>query len=65
MSTSYPIGIAISSDGKTAYVVLNKNDTLTKIDLTATTPKSGRRGPRRQRPPQRRDLAGWQNRLCL
>jgi YVTN family beta-propeller protein len=40
-STSYPLGIAISSDGKTAYVVLDNNDTLTKIDLTAATPKEG------------------------
>ena len=40
-STSYPIGIAISPDGKTAYVVLDNNDTLTKIDLTAATPMRG------------------------
>jgi YVTN family beta-propeller protein len=39
--TSYPTGIAISKDGKTAYVVLDNNDTLTKIDLTATTPVEG------------------------
>jgi YVTN family beta-propeller protein len=39
--TSYPTGIAISSDGKTAYVVLDNNDTLTKIDLTKTTPVEG------------------------
>src|SRR5215475_3465826 len=39
--TSYPMGIAISPDGKTAYVVLDNNDTLTKIDLTAATPKQG------------------------
>jgi YVTN family beta-propeller protein len=39
--TSYPTGIAISSDGKTAYVVLDNNDTLTKIDLTAATPVEG------------------------
>jgi hypothetical protein len=32
--TAYPTGIAISADGKTAYVVLDNNDTLTKIDLT-------------------------------
>jgi YVTN family beta-propeller protein len=36
--TSYPLGIAISPDGKTAYVVLDVNDTLAKIDLTATPP---------------------------
>ena len=40
-STSYPLGIAISSDGKTAYVVLDNNDTLTKIDLTQATPVEG------------------------
>ena len=40
-STSYPIGIAISPDGKTAYVVLDNNDTLTKIDLTQPSPSEG------------------------
>ena len=40
-STSYPLGIAITSDGKTAYAVLDNNNTLTKIDLTQTTPKQG------------------------
>src|SRR5580658_2434865 len=39
--TSYPTGIAISSDAKTAYVVLDNNDTLTKIDLTQSTPAEG------------------------
>jgi YVTN family beta-propeller protein len=39
--TSYPLGIAISQDGKTAYAVLDNNDTLTKIDLTAATPTEG------------------------
>ncbi|MFZ1085912.1 MAG: bifunctional YncE family protein/alkaline phosphatase family protein [Terracidiphilus sp.] len=39
--TSYPMGIAISSDAKTAYVVLDNNNTLTKIDLTASTPVEG------------------------
>ena len=39
--TSYPTGIAISNDGKTAYVVLDNNDTLTKIDLTQATPVEG------------------------
>src|ERR1700736_3071963 len=39
--TSYPTGIAISSDAKTAYVVLDTNNTLTKIDLTKTTPVEG------------------------
>src|ERR1039457_5283713 len=38
-STSYPGGIALSKDGKSAYALLNQNDTLTKIDLTATPPK--------------------------
>lgn len=40
-STSYPLGIAISADGKTAYVVLDNNDTLTKIDLTQAKPVQG------------------------
>jgi YVTN family beta-propeller protein len=31
----------VSSDGKTAYAVLDNNNTLTKIDLTAATPKQG------------------------
>src|ERR1019366_6335365 len=34
-STSYPGGVALSRDGKSAYALLNQNDTLTKIDLTA------------------------------
>jgi YVTN family beta-propeller protein len=40
-STSYPGGVALSSDGKSAYALLNQNDTLTKIDLTATQPTQG------------------------
>jgi YVTN family beta-propeller protein len=40
-STSYPGGIAISRNGKSAYALLNQNNTLTKIDLTATTPTQG------------------------
>jgi YVTN family beta-propeller protein len=32
-STSYPGGVAISKDGKSAYALLNQNDTLTQIDL--------------------------------
>ena len=40
-ATSYPLGIAVSPDGKTAYTVLDVNDTLTRIDLTAATPKKG------------------------
>jgi YVTN family beta-propeller protein len=39
--SSYPMGIAVSLDGKTAYAVLETNNTLTKIDLTAATPKQG------------------------
>jgi YVTN family beta-propeller protein len=34
--TSYPGGVAFSKDGKSAYALLNQNNTLTKIDLTAT-----------------------------
>jgi DNA-binding beta-propeller fold protein YncE len=37
-TTSYPMGIAISSDVKTAYAVLDFNNTLAKIDLTQTPP---------------------------
>jgi YVTN family beta-propeller protein len=40
-STSYPGGLALSADGKSAYALLNQNDTLTKIDLTATPPTQG------------------------
>ncbi len=40
-STSYPLGIAVTPDSKTAYAVLDNNDTLTKIDLTASTPVEG------------------------
>jgi len=32
-STSYPGGVAISKDGKSAYALLNQNDTLTQLDL--------------------------------
>ncbi len=39
--TSYPGGVAISKDDKSAYALLNQNDTLTKIDLTATPPVQG------------------------
>jgi len=39
--TSYPGGVALSKDGKSAYALLNQNDTLTKIDLTATSPTQG------------------------
>ncbi len=40
-STSYPGGLAVSNDGKSAYALLNQNNTLTKIDLTATPPAQG------------------------
>jgi YVTN family beta-propeller protein len=39
--TSYPGGVAFSKDGKSAYALLNQNDTLTKIDLTAKPPVQG------------------------
>jgi YVTN family beta-propeller protein len=40
-STSYPGGVALSKDGKSAYALLNQNNTLTQIDLTAKTPTQG------------------------
>jgi YVTN family beta-propeller protein len=40
-STSYPGGVAFSKDGKSAYALLNQNNTLAKIDLTATPPVQG------------------------
>jgi len=40
--TSYPGGVAVSPDGKSAYALLNQNDTLTKIDLTAKKLKQGK-----------------------
>jgi YVTN family beta-propeller protein len=39
--SAYPLGVAVSPDGKTAYSVLDVNDTLVKIDLTAATPVQG------------------------
>ncbi len=39
--TSYPGGVAFSKDGSSAYALLNQNDTLTKIDLTAKPPVQG------------------------
>ncbi|MGA8489379.1 MAG: bifunctional YncE family protein/alkaline phosphatase family protein [Terriglobales bacterium] len=36
-STSYPGGLAVSKDGKSAYALLNQNDTLAQIDLTTDT----------------------------
>ena len=41
VKSSAPYGIAVSPDSKTAYAVLDNNDTLTKIDLTAATPVEG------------------------
>ena len=35
-STSFPGGLALSKDGKSAYALLNQNNTLAKIDLTAS-----------------------------
>ena len=37
--TSYPGGVAFSSDGQSAYALLNQNNTLAKIDLTGKSPK--------------------------
>jgi len=39
--TPYPLGIAVTSNSNTAYVVLDNNDTLTQINLTAATPTEG------------------------
>jgi YVTN family beta-propeller protein len=39
--TAYPMGIALSPNGNTAWVVLDNNDTLTSIDLTQSSPKEG------------------------
>jgi DNA-binding beta-propeller fold protein YncE len=36
-STSYPGGVALSKDGKSAYALLNQNNTLAKIDVTAAS----------------------------
>ena len=35
--TSYPGGVAFSADGKSAYALLNQNDTLAEINLTTKT----------------------------
>jgi YVTN family beta-propeller protein len=40
-STSYPGGVAFSEDGKSAYALLNQNNTVAKIDLTASTLTQG------------------------
>jgi YVTN family beta-propeller protein len=39
--TSYPGGVAVSKDGRSAYALLNQNNTLAHIDLTANPPKQG------------------------
>ncbi len=39
--TSYPGGVALSSDGQSAYALLNQNDTLTQIYLTGNPPTQG------------------------
>jgi len=36
-STSYPGGVAITSNGQSAYALLNQNDTLTQINLVTNT----------------------------
>src|SRR5580700_861574 len=38
-NTAYPAGVAFSTDGTTAYVLLNQNNTLAVIDLTKAQPK--------------------------
>jgi YVTN family beta-propeller protein len=40
-STAYPGGLALSADGKSAYALLNQNDTLTQINLAANPPVQG------------------------
>ena len=40
-NTSYPGGVAVSADGRSAYVLLNQNNTLGFIDLTQTNPVLG------------------------
>ncbi|HTS60162.1 MAG TPA: bifunctional YncE family protein/alkaline phosphatase family protein [Terriglobales bacterium] len=37
--TSYPGGVALSKDGSSAYALLNQNNTLAHIELTADPPK--------------------------
>jgi YVTN family beta-propeller protein len=37
-NTSFPTGIAVSADGRSAYVALNQNNTLGFIDMTLTPP---------------------------
>jgi YVTN family beta-propeller protein len=40
--TSYPGGVAFSNDGRSAYALLNQNDTLARIDLTKTPLTQGK-----------------------
>jgi YVTN family beta-propeller protein len=40
-NTSYPGGVAISQDGKSAYALLNQNNTLAMIDVTKMPPTQG------------------------
>jgi YVTN family beta-propeller protein len=40
-NTSYPGGLAVTADGKSAYALLNQNDTITQIDLTQNPPVQG------------------------
>lgn len=40
-STSYPGGVAFAPNGKSAYALLNQNDTITKIDMTKSPPVEG------------------------
>ncbi len=42
VNTSYPLGIAVAPDNRTAYAVLDNNNTLTRIDLTAAKPVEGK-----------------------
>jgi YVTN family beta-propeller protein len=41
-NTSYPGGLAFSADGKSAYALLNQNNTLAKIDLGQQPPVQGK-----------------------
>ncbi len=40
-STSYPGGLAFSTNGRSAYALLNQNDTLATIDITQNPPVLG------------------------
>jgi YVTN family beta-propeller protein len=39
--TSYPGGVAVAKDGRSAYALLNQNNTLTRIDLSVNPPATG------------------------